>query len=169
MGSITSYFKHLILIVPIRINLKLIKCEFWLNFILFYFFNKKCFPLWHLICSFEKQFGEKNIWSMKKFKKKKKVQKTLLSSAATWIAFLAWKKLKFSFLYLWKNCRELNFISKNTNLESIAILNRKLKLKYETSAEDNTSSASSSTSFQNSNEDQHQIRSSSFKQIYLLP
>ena len=116
----------------------------------------------------------KTIWREKymiheKIQKKKKVQKTLLSSAATWIAFLAWKKLKFSFIYIWKNCRELNFLSKSTNLESIAILNRKLKPKYETSAEDNTSSASSSTSFQNSNEDQHQIRSSSFKQIYLLP
>ena len=36
-----------------------------------------------------------------KFKnsKKKKAQKTLLSLAATWIAFLAWKMVKFGFLY----------------------------------------------------------------------
>ena len=106
--------------------------------------------------------------SMKNFKKKK-AQKTLLFSAANWIAFLAWKMLKFGFLYFWKSCRELNFLSKNTNSESIGILSRKLEPKYETGAKDNTSSASSLTSFQNSNGDQHQICSSLSKQVYLLP
>ena len=54
-----------------------------------------------------------------------------------------------------------NWISfkKKTNFESIGILSRKVELKYEAGA------ASSSTSFQNSNGDQHQIRSSSFKQV----
>ena len=112
---------------------------------------------------------EKQIHLWKISKKKKKAQKTLLFSAANWIAFLAWKMLKFGFLYFWKSCRELNFLSKNTNSESIGILSRKLEPKYETGAKDNTSSASSLTSFQNSNGDQHQICSSLSKQVYLLP
>ena len=92
---------------------------------------------------------EKKIWSMKIFKNNRKCSKTLLFSAATWIAFLAWKTLKFDFLYFWKSCRELNFLSKNTNPESIGSLSRKFEPKYETGAEDNTNSASSSTFFQN--------------------
>ena len=52
---------------------------------------------------------------------------------------------------------------KKTNLESFGILHRKLEPKYKIGLEDNTSSASFSTSFQNSNRDQHQIRSSLFK------
>ena len=100
---------------------------------------------------------------MKIFKNRKMPKNTLLFSTATGIAFLAWKMLNFGFLYFWKSCRELNFLSKNINLESIRILSRKLEPKYETGAEDNTSLASSSTSFQNSNRDQHQIRSSLFK------
>ena len=73
----------------------------------------------------------------------------LLLSVATWIAFMAWKMLKFGFLYFWKSCRELNFLLKNINLESIRILNRNLEPKYKTGVEDNTSLASSSTFFQN--------------------
>jgi len=49
----------------------------------------------------------------------------------------------------------LNFLSKNTHLESIGILNGKLEPKYEAGA----------ASFQNLNGDQHQIRPSSFKQV----
>ena len=56
---------------------------------------------------------------------------------------MAWKTLKFGFLYFWKSCRELNLLSKETNQESIEILRRKLEPKYETGAEDNTSSTSS--------------------------
>ena len=119
------------------------------------FFNKKCFPLWHLICSFEKQLGGRKIWSMKKLKKKKKqknAQKTLLSSAETWIEFLAWKTMKFDFLYFWKSFRELKFFKKiknKNNPKSIGSLSRKLWPKYETSDEDNTNSTSSSIFFQN--------------------
>ena len=40
-----------------------------------------------------------------------------------------------------KHCRELNFLLKNINLESIGILSNKLWPKYKTSAEDNTNSA----------------------------
>ena len=58
---------------------------------------------------------------------------------------------------------EFSLDKKKTNLESIGILHRKLEPKYKTGSEDNTSSASSSTSFQNSNRDQHQICSSLFK------
>ena len=85
----------------------------------------------------------------KKKKKQKNAQKTSLFSAATWIAFLAWKTLKFGSLYFYKSCRELNFLSKNINPESIGILSRNLWSKYETGAEDNTNSASSSIFFQN--------------------
>ena len=45
---------------------------------------------------------EKQIHPMKKFKN---AQKTLLFSAAIWNAFLAWKTLKYGFLYFWKSCR----------------------------------------------------------------
>ena len=68
---------------------------------------------------------------------------------ATWIAFLARKTLKFGFLYFYKSCRELNFLSKNINPESIGILSSKLWPKYETGAEDNTNSALSSIFSQN--------------------
>ena len=85
----------------------------------------------------------------KKKKKQKNAKKTSLSSTATWIAFLAWKKLKFGFLYFYKSCRELNFLLKNINPKSIGILNNKLWPKYETGAEDNTNSTSSSIFFQN--------------------
>ena len=49
----------------------------------------------------------------------------------------------------------MNFLLENTNLESIGILSIKLEPKFETGAEDNSSLASSSTSFQNSNGDPH--------------
>ena len=110
---------------------------------------------------------EKQIHSMKYFKNRKMPKNTLLFSTATGITFLACKTLKFGFLFFCKRCIELNFLSKNNNLESIGILSRKLEPKYETGAEDNTSSTLSSTSFQNSERDQHQIYSSLFKQVYL--
>ena len=91
----------------------------------------------------EKDMIHKNL----KKKKLKNAQKTSLSSAATWIAFLAHKTLKFGFLYFYKSCIELNFLSKNINPESIGILSRNLWSKHEIGAEDNTNSASSSTSF----------------------
>ena len=78
---------------------------------------------------FWKIFGDM-IHEKFKRKKEKNAQKTLLSSAATWIAFLAWKTLKFGFLYFYKSYIELNFLSKNINSESIGILSRKLWPKY---------------------------------------
>ena len=80
---------------------------------------------------------------MKIFKNNRKCSKTLLFSAATLITFLALKILKFGSLYFWRSCRELNFLSKDTNPKSIGIWRRNLESKYETDAEDNTSSASS--------------------------
>ena len=91
---------------------------------------------------FWKKFGDMII-KIKKLKKKN-AQKTSLSLAAIWIAFLAWKKLKFGFLYFYKNYRKLNFLLENINSESIGILSRTLWPKYETGAEDNTNSALSS-------------------------
>jgi len=58
--------------------------------------------------------------------------------------------LKFGFLYFYKSCRELNFLSKKFNPESIGILSGKLWPKYETGAEDNINSALSSIFSQNS-------------------
>ena len=68
---------------------------------------------------------------------------------ATWIAFLARKTLKFGFLYFYKSCRELNFLTKNINPKSIGILGSKLWPKYETGVEDNTNLALSSIFSQN--------------------
>ena len=79
----------------------------------------------------------------------KYAKKRSISSAATWITFLAWKTLKFGFLYFYKSCRELNFILENINPESIGILSGNLWLKYETGVEDNTNSALSSIFSQN--------------------
>ena len=106
---------------------------------------------------------------MKISKKQKNAKKNVIVFCSNLNCILAQKTLKFGFFYFWKSCIELNFHSKNTNLKSIGILNRKLEPKYETCAEDNTCSVSSSTSFQNSNGDQHQICSCLFKQVYLLP
>ena len=136
-----------------RTNLKLIKCDFLLDFILFHFFlrnNKKNFFMASYLL-FWKKFGDKkgyDPWKIQKIQKKN-AQKTSLSSVATWIVFLAWKTLKFGFLYFYKSCRELNFFSKNINPELIGILSRKLWPKYEIGAEDNINSASSSIFFQN--------------------
>ena len=63
--------------------------------------------------------------------------------------FLAWKTLKFGFLYFYKSCRELNFLTKKINSKSIGILSSKLWPKFETGAEDNTNSALSSIFSQN--------------------
>ena len=63
--------------------------------------------------------------------------------------FLAWKTFKFGFLYFYKSCRELNFLTKNINPKSIGILGSKLWPKYETGVEDNTNLALSSIFSQN--------------------
>ena len=99
---------------------------------------------------FWKNFGDMIYEKLKKKKEKQKnAQKKSLSSAATWIAFLALKNLKFGFLYLYKSCTELYFHSKNINPKSMGIFSSKLWPKYETGAEDNTNSALSSIFSQN--------------------
>ena len=131
---------------------------------------KKCFSLWHLICSFEKNSGDMIHEKFNKRKEKKKFskkKKTSLSSAETWITFLVRKTLKFGFLYFYKSCRELNFLSKNINPESIGILISKLWPKYETDAEDNINSALSSIFSQNSKWVQRQICSSLSNRLIL--
>ena len=143
-------------LVLTRINLRLIKCDFLLDFILFHL-KKKSIPnqleFWaasygqnkkhvqkitqiqhHLQFSFKISYGDQHqIYSSlsnrlilslcfrRKFfffwkinwiekqihpvKKLKNAQKMLLFSAAIWNAFLAQKKLKFSFLYFWISSR----------------------------------------------------------------
>ena len=98
-----------------RINLKLIKCVFWLDFILFHFFkenNKKMFFFMASYLLFWKNSGDMIHEKFKKKKKRKNSPKTSLSSAVPLITFLVRKTLKFGFLYFYKSCRELNFLSK---------------------------------------------------------
>ena len=106
---------------------------------------------WIFLLYFSKFSCPGRVWTEfgKIQKNRKNAQKTSLSSAATWIAFLAWKTLKFGFIYFYKSYRELNFLSKNINPESIGIWSSKLWPKYETGAEDNTNSALSSIFSQN--------------------
>ena len=124
---------------------------YWISFYFIFLKrnNKKCFSLWYLICSFKKKFWRYDLWKIQKKKEKKNAQKTSLSLAAIWIAFLAWKTLKFGFLYLYKSCTELNFHSKNINPKSMGIFSSKLWPKYETDAEDNINSTLSSIFSQN--------------------
>ena len=118
------------------------------HFISFYKRSNKFFFLNGILSALLKFFWRYDPWKKKK-KKQKNAQKTSLSSAATWIAFLAWKTLKFGFLYFYKSHIALNFLSKIINSESIGILNYKLWPKYETGVEDNTNSALSSIFSQN--------------------
>ena len=137
--------------VLIRINLKLIKCDFLLDFILFHFLKEitKNVFLNGILSALLKKIWRYDPWKNLKIFFKKKAQKTSLSSATTWIAFLAWKTLNFGFLYFYKSYSELNFLSKIINSESIGILSCKLWPKYETGAKDNTNSALSSIFSQN--------------------
>ena len=112
---------------------------------------------------------EKKIHSMKIFKKQKNAPKTLLFQQQIKSHFWPGKCWNLVFSIFRKVVENWISFQKNTITKSIGILNRKLEPKYETGAKDNTSSASSSTSFQNSNRDQHQICSSLSKQVYLLP
>ena len=127
-----------------RINLKLIKCDFLLDFI-FLRNNKIWFSLWYLICSFKKNSRDMIHEKLKK-KKRKMIRKRHYLQQQ--LAFLAWKTLKFGFLYFYRSYIKLNFLSKNIS-ESIGILSSKLWPKYETNAEDNTNSALSSIFSQN--------------------
>ena len=83
---------------------------------------------------------------------------TIFSSNLKCIFGLENVEILFS-LFL-KKLQIIEFPFKKTSiLNQLEFLSRKLEPKYEASA------ASSSTSFQNSNGDQHQIHSSSFKQV----
>ena len=97
---------------------------------------------------------------MKNSKKQKNDNKknvTIFSSNLKRIFGL--ENIEICFSLFLKKLQIIEFPFKNTNLESIGILSRKLEPKYKVGA------ASSSNSFQNSNGDQRQIRSSSFKQV----
>ena len=117
----------------------------------------------------EKKIGDRkryDPWKNSK-KKKKTAQKNIIILCSTLNCTFGLEKVEIWFsLFLEKLYRiefSLDKKKKKTNIESIGILHRKLEPKYEIGSKDNTSSASSSTSFQNSNRDQHQIRSSLFK------
>ena len=123
---------------------------FHFYFIFFKENNKKMFFFMASYLLFWKKFQRYYPWKIKKKKKRKNSQKkTSLSSAVTWITFLVRKTLKFGFLYFYKSCRELNFLSKNIYPESVGILSSNLWPKYETGAEDNTKLALSSIFSQN--------------------
>ena len=140
----------------------------WISF--YFIFLKKIIKnvfLYGILSALLKKFQRYDPWKIQKKKRKRNAQKTSLSSAVTWIAFLVRKTLKFGFLYFYKSCRELNFLSKNINPESIGILSSKLWPKYETSAEDNTNSALSSIFSQNFKWVQRQICSSLSNRLIL--
>ena len=141
---------------------------FHFYFIFFKGNNKKMFFFMASYLLFWKKFQRYDPWKIQKKKRKRKnAQKTSLSLAVTWIAFLVRKTLKFGFLYFYKSCRELKFLSKNINPESIGILSSKLWPKYETGAEDNINSALSSIFSQNSKWVQRQICSSLSNRLIL--
>ena len=96
----------------------------------------------------------------KKKKKQKNAQKTSLSSAVTWIAFLAWKMLKFGFLYFYKSYRNWIFFQKTSITNQLEF--------WAASYGQNTKQVQKITQIQHylqfslkiSNGDQHQICSS---------
>ena len=139
----------------------------WISFYFIFLEIIIFFPLWHLIFFKKKKIGERkryDPWKNSK-KKKKTAQKNIIILSSNLNCTFGLEKVEIWFsLFLEKLYRiEFPLDKKKTNLESIEILHRKLEPKYKTGSEDNTSSTSSSTSFQNSNRDQHQIRSSLFK------
>ena len=87
--------------------------------------------------------------SMKKFKKTEKWSKNVIIFSSNLNLSFGLENVEIWFSLFQKSCRELNFLSVNTNPESIGILNRKLEPKYEIGAKDNTNSTSFSTFFQN--------------------
>ena len=94
-----------------------------------------------------------------KFKKIEKCSKKVTIFSSNLKRIFGLENIEIWFSLFLKKLYIIEFPFKNTNLESIGILSRKLKPKYEAGA------ASSSNSFQNSNGYQRQIRSSSFKQV----
>ena len=134
---------------------------FFIGFHFFFSFfkeiKKKCFFLWHLICSFKK-FGD---MIHEKFKKNRKMlRKRHYFQQQLQSHFWPRKHWTLDFSISIKSYRKLNFLSKNINSESIGILSRKLWPKYETDAEDNTNLALFQFSLKILNGDQQQICSS---------
>ena len=72
------------------------------------------------------------------------------------------------FSLYWKSCRELNFLYKTLILNQLEFW-AKSQSQNMKQVQKITHVQQSSISFQNSNRDQHQICSSLFKQVYLLP
>ena len=134
-----------------RINLKLIKCDFLLDFILFHFFKEiiKNVFLYGILSALlkKKKFGD---MIHEKFKKKRKMLKKR-HYLQQQLELHFWPKKRWNLVFSISIKIVENWISfqKKINPESIRILSRKLWPKYEIGAEDNTNSASSSIFFQN--------------------
>ena len=89
-----------------------------------------------------------------------KCSKNVIIFSSNLKRIFGWENIEIWFSLFLEKLQIIEFhFKKKTHLESIGILSGNLEPKYEACA------TSSSTSFQNSNGDQHQIRSSSFKQV----
>ena len=133
-----------------RINLKLIKCDFWLDFIFFFIFFKeirKNIFLYGILFAFLKKKME--IWSMKNSKNKKMLKKSHYLPQQLELHFWHGKRWNLDFSIYIKIIENWISCQKNINSEWIGILSSKLWPKYETSVEDNTNSALSSIFYQN--------------------
>ena len=84
-----------------------------------------------------------------KFKKTEKCSKNVIIFSSNLNRIFGQKNVEIWISLFHKSCRELNFLSKKINPESIGILSSKLWPKYETGAEYNTNSALSSIFSQN--------------------
>ena len=135
-----------------RINLKLIKCDFyWISFY-FIFFKEiiKNVFLYGILSALLKKKKKLEIWSMKNSKKKRKMlKKRHYLQQQLELHFWHGKRWNLDFSIYIKIIENWISCQKNINSEWIGILSSKLWPKYETSVEDNTNSALSSIFYQN--------------------
>ena len=136
-----------------RINLKLIKSDFWLDFILFHFFKKEIIKNVFLYGIFsalsKKNSGDMTHEKFKKKRKRKMLKKRHYLQQQFESHFWPGKHWNLDFSISIKVIENWIPFQKNINSESIGILSSKLWPKYETNAEDNTNSALSSIFSQN--------------------
>ena len=136
-----------------RINLKLIKSDFWFDFILFHFFKKEIIKnvfLYGILSALSKKnSGDMTHEKFKKKRKRKMLKKRHYLQQQFESHFWPGKHWNLDFSISIKVIQNWISFQKNINSESIGILSSKLWPKYETDAEDNTNSALSSIFFQN--------------------
>ena len=136
-----------------RINLKLIKGDFWLDFIFFHFFLKEIIKnvfLYGILSALSKKnSGDMTHEKFKKKRKRKMLKKRHYLQQQFESHFWPGKHLNLDFSISIKVIENWIPFQKNINSESIGILSSKLWPKYETDAEDNINSTLSSIFSQN--------------------